>query len=237
MTPRLRSVAVAIALLLGTTVSAETIAITGGKVATVANPDPIDGATVVIRDGRITEVGRGVAVPAGARVIDAAGKWVTPGLIAGMSFIGLYEVDAVDETNDERARKGPWSAAIDVVPGLNPAATPVSVARLGGVTRAAVQPDTVDSIFGGQGALIDLAANGNLVLRPRSSTSNSARTARVTRVGRGRRRGWSCATRCRKRSAMRATRRRTPTVATRKRWCCGRTRRRWCRWSRERCLR
>jgi imidazolonepropionase-like amidohydrolase len=168
MSPRFRSVAVAFALLLATTASAETIAITGGKVATVANTEPIDGATVVIRDGRIIEVGRGVAVPAGARVIDASGKWVTPGLIAGMSFIGLYEVDAVDETNDESARKGPWSAAIDIVPGLNPAATPISVARLGGVTRAAVQPDTAGSIFGGQGALIDLAANGTLVLRPRA---------------------------------------------------------------------
>jgi imidazolonepropionase-like amidohydrolase len=171
MSPLVRTVratALSVALLLGAVTSAETIAITGGKVATVANPEPIDGATVVIRDGKIVEVGRGVAVPAGARVIDATGKWVTPGLIAGVSFLGLYEVDAVEQTNDEAAHKAPWSAAIDIVPGLNPSATPVSVARLGGVTRAAVLPDTANSIFGGQGALIDLAANGPLLLRPRA---------------------------------------------------------------------
>ncbi|MGL4543471.1 MAG: amidohydrolase, partial [Polymorphobacter sp.] len=164
-----RTAAAVAALLVATApLAAETIAITGGRVATVANPEPLDGATIVIRDGRIIAVGQGVAVPAGARVIDATGKWVTPGLIAGNSLLGLYEVDAVDETNDSTARKSPWSAAIDVAPGLNARATPVSVARLGGVTRAAVQPDTGDNIFGGQGALITLAAGEDILLRPRA---------------------------------------------------------------------
>ncbi len=44
-----------------------------------------------------------VAVPAGAQVIDARGKWVTPGIVAGFSRIGLVEVDAVDATNDTQA--------------------------------------------------------------------------------------------------------------------------------------
>lgn len=156
------------ALALAAPAAAEIVAITGGTVATVASPDPIEGATVIVNDGTVTAVGRGVAVPANARVIDAAGKWVTPGLIAGMSFLGLYEVDAVDQTNDTDARRSPYSAAIDVADGLNPAATPVAVARAGGVTRAAVRPDASNSIFAGQGALIDLAANGDLVLRERA---------------------------------------------------------------------
>lgn len=156
------------ALALAAPAAAEVIAITGGTVATVASPDPIEGATVIVNDGHVTAVGRGVAVPANARVIDATGKWVTPGLIAGMSFLGLYEVDAVDQTNDTGARRSPYSAAIDVVTGLNPAATPVAVARAGGVTRAAVRPDGGTSVFAGQGALIDLAANGELVLRERA---------------------------------------------------------------------
>jgi imidazolonepropionase-like amidohydrolase len=160
--------AVAALLVAAAPLNAETIAITGGRVATVANPEPVDGATVVIRDGRIVAVGTGVAVPAGARVIDASGKWVTPGLIAGNSLLGLIEVDAVDQTNDSEARKSPWSAAIDVSTGLNARATPVAVARLGGVTRAAVQPEAGDSIFGGQGALITLAAGEDILLRPRA---------------------------------------------------------------------
>jgi imidazolonepropionase-like amidohydrolase len=147
---------------------AEIIAITGGLVATVANPVPIENGTVIVNDGHIVAVGRDIAVPAGARVIDAHGKYVTPGLIAGDSFLGLYEVDAVDETNDTSAEGSPYSAAIDVLPGLNPRATPISVARLGGVTRAAVRSDVSNHLFGGQGALISLGEGGTLVLRPRA---------------------------------------------------------------------
>jgi hypothetical protein len=55
-------------------------AVQGGRVHTAAGA-PIDAGTVVIRDGVITEVGAGVAVPADAVVIDAAGLNVYPGLI------------------------------------------------------------------------------------------------------------------------------------------------------------
>ena len=85
--------------------------------------EPIDGGTVVIRDGRVVAAGANVAVPAGATVVDARGKWVTPGIVAGFSRIGLVEVDAVDATNDVQANTSPFSAAIDVAPAINPQAT------------------------------------------------------------------------------------------------------------------
>ncbi len=62
---------------------------------------PIEGGTVVIRDGNIVSAGANVAVPAGAQSIDATGKWVTPGIFAGFSRLGLSEVDAVNGTNDK----------------------------------------------------------------------------------------------------------------------------------------
>ena len=86
------------ALLAGTAataVRAQTVAITGGTVALGDGSDPIPGGTVIVRDGRIVAAGRGVAVPAGAQVVDATGKWVTPGIVAGFSRVGLVEVDAV----------------------------------------------------------------------------------------------------------------------------------------------
>ena len=57
---------------------AETIAITGATVALGDGSEPVANGTVVIRDGRIAAAGAGVAVPAGARVIDAQGKWWRP---------------------------------------------------------------------------------------------------------------------------------------------------------------
>ena len=139
--------------------SGQTVAITGGTVALGDGSDPIEGGTVVIRNGRIVAAGRGVAVPAGAQTVDATGKWVTPGIFAGFSRVGLAEVDAVDASNDVQANNSPFSAAIDVAPAINPRASAISISRASGVTRAVVAPATARSIFAGQGAVIDLGAD------------------------------------------------------------------------------
>lgn len=147
---------------------AQTIAITGGTVALGDGSEPIEGGTVVIRDGRIVAAGRGVAVPAGAQRVDATGKWVTPGIVAGFSRVGLIEVDAVNSTNDVSAANSPFSAAIDVAPAINPRASAIAISRAGGVTRAIVAPGTAKSIFAGQGAVIDLGDDMKAVMRARA---------------------------------------------------------------------
>jgi imidazolonepropionase-like amidohydrolase len=154
--------------LMASTAPAQTVAITGGTVALGDGSDPIEGGTVVIRNGRIVAAGRGVAVPAGAQTVDATGKWVTPGIIAGFSRVGLAEVDAVDATNDVQANNSPFSAAIDVAPAINPRAAAISVSRAAGVTRAVVAPATARSIFAGQGAVIDLGADMQPITRARA---------------------------------------------------------------------
>jgi imidazolonepropionase-like amidohydrolase len=147
---------------------AQTVAITGGTVALGDGSAPIQGGTVVIRGGRIVAAGQGVAVPADAQRVDATGKWVTPGLVAGFSRVGLLEVDAVGGSNDVQAANSPFSAAIDVAPAINPRASNVAVSRAGGVTRAIVAPATAKSIFAGQGAVIDLGSDMQPITRARA---------------------------------------------------------------------
>lgn len=144
---------------------AQTVAVIGGRVATGDGSVPADGATVVFRDGRILSVGHG-RVPVGARVIDATGKWVTPGIFGGFTRLGLVEVDGVSETNDTRAANSPFGAAISVAPAINPRATAIQVNRAGGVTRAIVAPEVGRDLFAGQGAVIDLGADMDAVTRP-----------------------------------------------------------------------
>jgi imidazolonepropionase-like amidohydrolase len=115
--------------------------------------------TVVIRNGRIVAAGPTVAVPAGATVVDATGKWVTPGIVAGFSRLGLSEVDLSADGSEDTSANGPFSAAIDVVPAINPLASTIAVNRADGVTRAIVAPGTGKSIFAGQGAVIDTGAD------------------------------------------------------------------------------
>ena len=147
--------------------SAETIVISGGTVALGDGSAPIPNGQVVITDGRVVAAGDiRMKLPAGTRVIDASGKWVTPGLVAGFSRLGLVDVDAVDQTNDTSS-DGPFSAALDVSTAINPNAAPVAINRAEGITRAVVAPSAGKSIFAGQGALIDTAADADPVTRAR----------------------------------------------------------------------
>jgi len=156
------------AALLAGPAQAATIAITGGTVATSGPAGIIENGTVIVRDGKVAAVGAGLAVPPGATVVDATGKYVTPGLIAGMSTLGIVEVEGVNQTNDASARDTPFSAALDVSPAINPASPPIAVDRNGGVTRAVVGPQISGEIFAGQGAIISLANGTDILMRPRA---------------------------------------------------------------------
>ena len=158
----------AAATLVAAPAAAQTIAITGGNVVIGDGSAPIQGGTVVLRDGKVVAAGSGVAVPAGAQIVDATGRWVTPGLFAGFSRLGLIEVEAVRETNDSSANTGDFSAAIDIVPAINPNVTSIAINRAAGITRAVVAPSTPASIFAGFGAVIDLSDDYEAVTRARA---------------------------------------------------------------------
>jgi imidazolonepropionase-like amidohydrolase len=152
--------------------AAQTFVITGGTVAIGDGSQPIPNGMVVVRDGRIVAAGDiRMKLPAGTQVIDATGKWVTPGIVAGFSRLGLAEVDLTASKEDGGGRSdtsgaaddttsdGPFNAAIDVVPALNPLDTTIAVNRADGVTRALVAPGVGKNIFAGQGAVIDTGAD------------------------------------------------------------------------------
>ena len=155
------------AIALTSPVAAETVAITGGMVA-IGDGTPPAAGTVVMRDGRIVAAGPSVAVPAGARTIDASGKWVVPGIVAGFSRLGLVGVDAVDETNDSGGGKSVFAASIDVAPAINPRVPAIAISRAAGVTRAIVAPDTGSAMFAGQGAVIDTGNDPDPITRARA---------------------------------------------------------------------
>jgi imidazolonepropionase-like amidohydrolase len=162
-------------------------AITGGRVLT--GTSVIENGVVVIQNGRVVSVGTGAA-PAGARVIDARGKVVTPGFVAVDSGLGGSEISSVDGSNDLTNGANTISASFDVSYGLDPWSFTLPVARLGGITRAIVVPshpgggggnhqDDSDfagvgagglqspGLFAGQAAVIHLAQGNDILVRPR----------------------------------------------------------------------
>ncbi len=114
----------------------------------------IDKGTVVIAGGKITAVGTSVEVPAGATVIDAAGQTVYPGLIDGLTTLGLTEIGSVPgsvdttETGDVNPHAEAWVA-------VNPHSDLLPVARANGITAALAAP--AGGLVSGQSALLRLA--------------------------------------------------------------------------------
>ena len=84
--------------------SADTLAIVNGRIETIGPAGTLDRGTVLVVDGKITAVGAQVSVPAGARIIDAVGGVVTPGLIAASSSLTVSEIDSLRLTRDDRTR-------------------------------------------------------------------------------------------------------------------------------------
>lgn len=134
----LASAACALALPLALPAAAETIAIVNARIEPISSA-AIPSGTLVIKDGKIAAVGAAVAVPAGARVIDAKGGVVTPGLVVPSSNLGASEVSGVRETRDDGTGNA-LSAAFDIAYGVNPASPMLGLARDGGITSSAVTP-------------------------------------------------------------------------------------------------
>ncbi len=155
MIPRLAGLALGLLLILGRSAApAQTIAIEGGTVHPVSGP-PIERGTVLLRDGRIVAVGTAIAVPPDAIRIDATGRWVTPGLIQTATTLGLHllDVGGQNETRED-SLEGPLKPAFNVADAIDPAALPISGARLQGITSNLAIPTT--GLIPGQGALYDL---------------------------------------------------------------------------------
>jgi len=136
--------------------AAQTIAITGATIYQRSDKK-LDNATLVIRDGKIAEVGAGLAVPAGATQIDGKGKIVTAGFIESSSQVGLVEIDAEDAGNDGRFGPLPTEihAGYRAIDGYDRRSVAIPVARSGGVTSAITGPS--GGLVAGQSAWVSLA--------------------------------------------------------------------------------
>ncbi len=146
------------------------VAIRNARVHPVSGP-VIEKGTVVVRNGLISDVGAAVTVPSDAWVLEAAGLDVYPGLIDGLSSIGIPEAAPNPSGSGPAARpgggpqalpppaRGPedrpltnsWVRAADL---LRPQERRVEPARSAGYTTSATFPAA--GIFGGQGAIVNL---------------------------------------------------------------------------------
>jgi len=134
-----------------TTPTRGVLAITNARIVPVTKPT-IERGTIVVRDGIIESVGANVSVPAGARVIDAAGAEVYPGFIDAQTTIGLEDPGA--------GNYGDAGEILDFNPQLRAQVAfhndsdAIPVARANGMTTVVATP--AGGLLGGQAAVMNL---------------------------------------------------------------------------------
>lgn len=164
----IKALAAAATIAVSQPVAAQTVAITGGYVITAGPEGDIENGTVLIRDGRITAVGRDVAVPAGIQVIDARGKIVAPGFVSPVSGVGLNDTPDLNDIVPS-ARLGP---ANDIALAFNPNGLSVRRALLEGSTSAIIAPALADgavkdgTVFAGKAAVVELSGSMDYLIKP-----------------------------------------------------------------------
>ncbi|MCL9999713.1 MAG: amidohydrolase family protein [Erythrobacter sp.] len=158
----------AIALVAAAPAMAQDVTITNARVVIGDGSEPIEGGTVVVSAGKVVYAGPASGAPAGGAGVDAKGAYVTPGIFATVTTLGLSDVGAVSETEDSRAAASPFSAALDAAAAINPVSQHILVHRAAGITRAATATVPTGSIFAGQGAIIDLDGDATPVTQARA---------------------------------------------------------------------
>ena len=137
-------------------VASPATALVGGIVMTGTGVELRD-ATVTFADGRILAVGpRGsVALPEGARVIDVAGRYLTPGLIDAHSHMGVYAAPQVTAHSDGNEATRPVTANVRAADSFWPQDPALSRALASGITTILVLPGSAN-LVGGQGVTVKL---------------------------------------------------------------------------------
>lgn len=126
------------------------IVISNATLHTVSG-EVIKSGTIVLKDGKIAEIGTNLTIPAEATRIDAEGKHVYPGLIDPLSNIGLTEIDSVRATIDSR-ETGNLNPNVRAAAAFNPDSELIPVARANGVLLAVSSPD--GGLISGRSALM-----------------------------------------------------------------------------------
>ena len=121
--------------------------IRNATILTAAGP-AIRNASILLRDGKIVEVGTTVTAPSDAVVIDGAGKYVTPGLIDTHSHLGVYAAPGVGALSDGNEATNPVTANVWAEHSVWPQDPQFPRVLAGGITTLQVLPGSANLIGG-----------------------------------------------------------------------------------------
>lgn len=137
-------------------VHGQTLFIHDATVYTMGVPPLLQRADILVREGRVSAVGRNLAAPEGGIVVEAAGQTVTPGFFAGITALGLEEISAEISTADQGLQWDRMRPEFDVTMAYNPNSSAIAVTRIEGYTWSLLGARRLGSIIGGTGRAVSL---------------------------------------------------------------------------------
>ena len=132
-------------------------AITNAKIVTVTGAEIPRGTVVIGADGKIQAVGASVTVPQGAKVTDAAGLSVYPGMMDAGTSLGLSEIPQGAASTVDVSETGSFNPNAEAYWGINPHSAHVGVTRVVGITHVVSSPN--GGIISGQSAIVNLSGS------------------------------------------------------------------------------
>ena len=130
----------------------QTTVIRNATILTAAGPI-IERGSLLLQNGKIAAVGQDVNAPAGAVVIDATGKWVTPGIIDTHSHLGVYSAPGIESLQDGNEMTNPVTAEVWADHSIWPQDPQFELALAGGVTAMQILPGS-GNLIGGRGVTV-----------------------------------------------------------------------------------
>ncbi|MCD9006268.1 amidohydrolase family protein [Luteimonas sp. XNQY3] len=113
----------------------------------------LEGADVLLQDGRVAAVGIGLDAPANAQRVDGTGKWVTPGIIDVHSHLGVYPSPGASAHSDGNEMTAPNTAQVWAEHSVWPQDPGFGAALAGGVTSLQILPGSAN-LIGGRGVTL-----------------------------------------------------------------------------------
>jgi imidazolonepropionase-like amidohydrolase len=119
-----------------------------GATVLTGTGERLDGADILIANGRIQAIGKGLTAPGDARIVDARDKWVTPGLIDIHSHLGVYASPQVKGLDDGNEATSPVTSNVWAEHSVWPQDPGFETALEGGVTTMQILPGSANLIGG-----------------------------------------------------------------------------------------
>src|SRR5919112_2553343 len=132
--------------------TSRTTVIRNATILTAAGP-AIERGEILLQNGKVAAVGATVTAPADAIVIDATGKWVTPGVIDTHSHLGVYAAPGIESLADGNEMTNPNTAEVSAEHAIWPQDPQFELALAGGVTTMHILPGS-GNLFGGRSVTV-----------------------------------------------------------------------------------